>query len=163
MVHRGQVVDEPGGMRLEFLSTAADTAGELHAMRAWHPPHSRYPPPHFHPGQDEHFTVEEGVLEFRIDGRPRRVGAGQSIDIPRGAVHQVRNPGSAGAVVRWETRPALRTGEFFEAVADAKVRGGLGLLVVVHEYGDVYRLGMRPRLIVRGMLAVLAAVGRRRS
>jgi hypothetical protein len=45
------------------------------------------------------------------------------------------------AIVTWQTRPALRTGEFHCAVAQARESGDLSrLLAVVEEYADVLLL-----------------------
>jgi len=59
-------------------------------------PNASAPPKHFHPEQDEAFEVLEGVVRARIDGVERSFTAGESFAVPRGAVHQLWNPG-AGA------------------------------------------------------------------
>jgi quercetin dioxygenase-like cupin family protein len=52
---------------------------------------------HSHPGEEVAYVVT-GVLEYRLDGRPpATVRAGQSLFIPAGAVHEVRNIGSGNA------------------------------------------------------------------
>jgi hypothetical protein len=57
----------------------------------------------------------------------------------------VHNPGDVPAVVTWQTRPALRTGEFHCAVAAARDSGDLSrLLAVVEEYADVLVLAPHP-------------------
>lgn len=140
MPHRGQVFDN-GTLRLEVLTTAAESDGALHEMRATYAAGSPLPPAHLHPHQDETFTVLEGELEFLIDGEETVVGAGEEIGVPRGSVHQVRNAGAVPAVALWQTRPALRTGAFFEAITpvlDAEDYGRLPPLL--EEYSDVYRL-----------------------
>jgi mannose-6-phosphate isomerase-like protein (cupin superfamily) len=140
----GTVIDD-GSLRLEFLITGATSGGELHEMRATYMPDSPLAVAHVHPAQDEHFEVLEGELLFVVDGNERRVSAGETIDIPRGSVHQVRNPGDGPAVTIWQTRPALRTGEFLEAAAAARADGDLDtLLEVVAAYGDVFVLADQP-------------------
>jgi mannose-6-phosphate isomerase-like protein (cupin superfamily) len=141
----GTVIDD-GSLRLEFLVTAATSDGALHEMRATYGPESPLAVAHLHPAQDERFEVLEGELLFVVDGHERRVGAGETIDVGRGSVHQVRNPGSVPAVAIWQTRPALRTGEFLEAAAAARQRGDLdALLGVVAAYADVFVLADQPR------------------
>ena len=136
---------DSGTVRLEFLITAADSDGALHQMRATYAPGSPKPPAHLHPAQDERFEVHEGALEFLVDGVVQRVAAGQALDVPRGAVHQVHNPGDVPAVVAWSTRPALRTGEFLCAVHEARESGDLTrLLAVVEEHADVFVLAPQP-------------------
>jgi mannose-6-phosphate isomerase-like protein (cupin superfamily) len=160
MVHRGQVIADES-LRVEFTATAADTDGALHEMRATYAPGSPFPPAHFHPGQEERFVVEEGELLFDIDGVQRVVAAGQQTTVPRGAVHRVRNPAAVPAVACWQTRPALRTGEFLEQVAAARASGGLlDLAAVVDVFGDVYQLAVRPRPVGAAAVGLLARIAR---
>jgi quercetin dioxygenase-like cupin family protein len=130
------------------------------------------PPKHFHPAQDEHFEVLEGALRVRVDDDERELRAGASIDIPRGAVHQMWNPGDAPARVSWRTSPAGRTEAWFRAI-DALYRerrvgrngmpGPLAFGVILTEYRDVFRLAVRPEAPVRAALAVLGGIGRLRG
>ena len=63
--------------------------------------------------------------------------------VPSGTVHQLHNVSDAPATVLWSTRPALRTGEFFLAMHEA--RGDLDRLVaVIAEYDDVFCLAEHP-------------------
>ena len=144
MAHAGQVLDN-GITRMEFVVTAAESDGALHEMRVTYQPQSPFPASHVHPAQEEHFEVVEGEMRFVVDGQERTVTAGQAIDVPRGAPHQARNPGTAPAVVIWQTRPALRTGEFFEALHAARDdRTGQALGAVFTEYTDVFALAQQP-------------------
>jgi mannose-6-phosphate isomerase-like protein (cupin superfamily) len=132
---------DSGTVRLEFTTTTP----ELHEMRATYAPGSPLPPAHLHPAQSERFAVHDGELLFLVDGVESRVGAGEVLEVPPGAVHQVRNPGDVPAVVTWQTRPALRTGEFHCAIAAARDSGDVArLLAVVEEYSDVFVLAPQP-------------------
>jgi quercetin dioxygenase-like cupin family protein len=91
---RSHPVLDSGSVRLEFTVTAADSGGELHEMRATYAPGSPLPPAHLHPTQTERFQVHEGALEFVVDGLASTVGAGEVLEVPPGAVHQVHNPGT---------------------------------------------------------------------
>jgi quercetin dioxygenase-like cupin family protein len=54
-------------------------------------------PRHSHPGEEIAYVVE-GVLEYRLDGRPPViVKAGETLFIPSGAIHAVTNVGSGNA------------------------------------------------------------------
>jgi mannose-6-phosphate isomerase-like protein (cupin superfamily) len=103
---------ENGGVLMKFVQTGSETGGAVHVQEARYPAHSRPPPYHRHPSQDEHFSIVEGMLAFRVDGVDRTVRAGEQIDVPKGSVHRANNPGDMPALVIWETRPALRTAEF---------------------------------------------------
>jgi quercetin dioxygenase-like cupin family protein len=136
---------DSGAVRMEFTTTAAESDGALHEMRVTYAPGSPQPPAHLHPSQAERFEVHEGSLAFLVDGAPRTVCAGETIDVPPGAVHQVQNTGEVLAVATWQTRPALRTGEFHCAVAAARESGDVqALLAVVQEYDDVFVMAAQP-------------------
>jgi mannose-6-phosphate isomerase-like protein (cupin superfamily) len=49
------------------------------------------PPFHKHPNATETFAVEEGELELNVDGELHRVGPGESLSIPPGVPHTLRN------------------------------------------------------------------------
>ena len=132
------VLDD-GNLRLEFTTTAEDSQGHLHEMRATYRPDSALPIAHLHPNQSEHFTVLQGEMWCRVDGVETTLRAGDTIDVPAGSVHQMRNPGAVNAVVTWQTRPALRTGEFHRQIAQARRTGDItAVLEVVSEYADVF-------------------------
>ena len=73
--------------------------------------HGSAPPPHLHPGQDERFEVIEGELTAVVDGAERRLGAGDTLEVPRGAVHKMWNSGGgdhAGALAHLPRGPDAR-------------------------------------------------------
>lgn len=122
--------------------------------------HAVREPKHFHPGQDERFEVTAGTLRARVDGREHTLTTGQTLEIPRGAVHQMWNDGSEPAHALWVTSPAGRTAQWFEALASAGKPGPLDYGVLLSEYRDVFRLA-GPQPLVLGAMSVLGAVGRR--
>lgn len=128
------------------------------------------PPKHLHPGQDERFRVLEGVIRARLGDSEHELRAGDELEVPRGSVHQIWNPGEAPARVSWVTTPPGRTVEWFRSVAALAQQGGevrmpspLGFAVLVSEYPDTFRLAVGPDALVRAAIAVLAAVGRLRG
>jgi quercetin dioxygenase-like cupin family protein len=151
--------------------TIRESKPELLEVEASYGPSGSPPPKHFHPGQDEHFEVLAGELTVRLDGSERVLGPGDTIDIPRGSVHQMWNPGAEPARVLWQTRPAGRTEQWFSAI-DALHREGkvgsngmpgpLAFGALLTEYDDVFRLGVGPAPVVRAAVSVLGFVGRRR-
>ncbi len=130
------------------------------------------PPKHFHPSQDEQFAVIVGTLRARVDGEEHELRQGDALEIPRGAVHQVWNPGGAEARASWQTRPAGRTEEWFRAV-DATIRreelggggmpGPLAFGALLSEFDDVFRLALAPQLVMRPLVGVLGRIGRARG
>ncbi len=129
------------------------------------------PPKHFHPAQDEHFEVLAGSIRVKLDGHERVLSQGEQIDIPRGGVHQIWNPGPEPAQVSWRTAPGGRTEQWFRAIdrlhREGRVGGDgmpgpLAFGVLLTEYRDVFRLA-GPDPLLRPALAALGLIGRARG
>ena len=103
--------------------TIRSATPEALEVEAEYGPNGSPPPKHLHPAQDERFRVLEGALRVRVDGVERELGSGEEIEIPRGAVHQMWNPGSAPARVILETRPAGRTEQWFQELGGLQASG----------------------------------------
>jgi quercetin dioxygenase-like cupin family protein len=135
-------------------------------------PKGKPPPAHYHPEQDEHFEVIEGALRAKVDGEERLLEAGDTLDIPRGTPHQIWNDGEEAARVKWETRPAGRTADWFRSI-DALYSDGtvdkddraspLAFGVLLKEYDDVFRLKAGPEPVSKPIVALLAFLGRLRG
>jgi hypothetical protein len=98
--------------------------------------------------------------------------AGDTLDIPRGTVHSMWNPGDEPVRATWETTPGGRTLDWFRTidalhregrVAKNGMPGPLAFAVLLNEYDDVFRLAAVPRPVIRPALAALAVVGRLRG
>jgi mannose-6-phosphate isomerase-like protein (cupin superfamily) len=149
--------------RVWYLQTAESSDGAVHEQRVEYLPGSPFPPTHYHPAQDEYFEVEAGRMLFVIAGEERVVDAGGTLHIPRGTPHRARN-GSADepAVVRWETRPALRTTTFFTTAA--RLGDEMRLLdaaLLAHEFRDVFRPTGVNRMLVPMVGSLARLLGRR--
>lgn len=126
-------------------------------------------PAHYHPAQDEHFDILDGVLLVDLAGTRRDVHAGETLDIPRGTPHRMWNPHTRPARARWETRPAGRTEAWFTALADLQGTGHvddngtpkvLPLAALAHAYRDTFRLAAGPKPATRLAVAALAGAAR---
>jgi len=160
------IVLDRGDVLIKFLETTAETNGELHAQEARYVANSKYPPYHCHPQQDERFQIIEGGLEFTLDGEQRTVRAGDEVKIARGVYHKARNPFDQPAIVRWETRPAMRSGEMYRDLYTAAAKhGGKPPLheaaAILREYRHEFRLAKPPALIQTIVFSCLAPFGRR--
>lgn len=138
-------------------------------LEAAYAPGGRPPPPHYHPNQDEHFEIHEGVLRVEVAGVPRDIRAGETLDVPRGTSHRMWNPHAEPVRARWETRPAGRTERWFASLAalqgtdhvDAVGRPKpLPFAALAHEYRDTFRLAARPDAAARIAVAALAGIAR---
>jgi quercetin dioxygenase-like cupin family protein len=160
----GLVLDS-GDVLIKFVETTAETDGALHAQEARYVPRSRLPPYHCHPNQDERFQLIEGGLEFTVGGEQRIVKAGDELAIPRGVFHQARNPFDEPAIVRWETRPAMRSAELYRDLyqAAARHKGKPPLheaAAILREYRHEFRLAKPPAFVQTIVFSCLAPFGR---
>jgi quercetin dioxygenase-like cupin family protein len=142
----------------------------LEVEGAW-APHGAPPPRHLHPAQDERFEVLAGRLLVRVEGEEHELGPGEVLEIPRGAVHQMWNPGDEPARALWRTSPAGRTAAWFGdlsaliesgRVGRDGMPGPLAFGAYLSEYSDVIRLA-GPRPLIAPALALLGAAGRLRG
>jgi mannose-6-phosphate isomerase-like protein (cupin superfamily) len=170
MARTGEVIENRAArMRLRFLRTGADTNGELLEMEATYEPGSVEPLEHFHPRQDERFEIVSGAMGVRIGGEERTLTADEVLEIPRGTVHAMWNQGETEAQVIWQTRPALRTEDFFVAAGRLAQRGKLTpkgasnpLLgaALMHEFRDEFRPTSPPPPVQAIAFPLLAALAR---
>jgi quercetin dioxygenase-like cupin family protein len=151
----------------ESVRVVRREADALEVEGTWGPGGSP-PPKHFHPEQDERFEVHEGVLSARVDGEERQLGAGDVLEIPRGAVHQMWNAGDVPVRATWITSPALRTADWFAAIDALRGSGRVGANgmpgplafgAYLTEYRDVFRLA-GPQPLLRPLLAGMGVLGR---
>ena len=156
------MIDNGQGFRLLLVKTAADTGGELLEMEASYSG-GDLPPSHFHPKQDERFTVLEGTMRTVIGGAERTYAAGETFDVPAGTPHQMA--ATEPSKVRWEVRPALRTEEFFAQIHEARAGGKLHALLrtsaVLAEFRDEFRPVRPPEPLQGALIHALAPFGRR--
>lgn len=82
------------GNRLEVHLRGEDTGGTL-CLVVDHPEPGFQLLEHRHANEDETIHVVEGTYEFVLEGRRRRLGPGDTVHIPRGSAHGIRNDGDA--------------------------------------------------------------------
>jgi quercetin dioxygenase-like cupin family protein len=154
----------------ESVRITSHTSDALEVEGTWGP-HGSPPPKHFHPDQYERFEVLSGTLFARVGGQEHELSAGDVLEVPRGAVHQMWNPGDEPVRAIWRTSPAGRTADWFadlSALRDSgRVRrngmpGPLAFGAYLTEYRDVIRLA-GPQPLVLGALRLLGTLGRLRG
>jgi quercetin dioxygenase-like cupin family protein len=105
-------------------------------------------PPHLHPSLEEHWTVLEGRVRFKVDGRKVEAGPGDELTAPPGSRHSFKNVGDGEAHMRVEVRPAMELQEFLEEAAELARAGkytrrgvprGPGAALELAEFADRYR------------------------
>jgi quercetin dioxygenase-like cupin family protein len=86
-----------GPLELRFLQSKEETNGSLDLFEMTVPPEGQMPVPHYHRDWDETVYGLEGIVTFTVDGKGRDIGPGETLFIPRGAVHGFDNRSGASA------------------------------------------------------------------
>ena len=166
MAYKGKVIRNiKTGQEIKFLQTSTDTDGNLLEMESVYNSTSIEPPPHYHPRQEELFTVLEGEINVRLNGVVKVLKAGDAFHISANAVHSMWNATSNRTVVNWKVFPALSTEYFLETVmgltADKKTDSSgrpslLQVALLANKYAPVYRLP-KPSFAVQKIAFALLA------
>ena len=148
----------PIGMWWEITRSTADTHGALFEAVNVIAPDFAGPPLHIHPTAEESYSVLSGTLDVCVDRTWRRLNAGQSVTVPAGTPHTLRN--TSGGEVRLLNvhSPALDFEHFFRRLHALVNDHGVGLppkdfaslvlismLFVAHQARDCLRRPARLR------------------
>jgi gentisate 1,2-dioxygenase len=132
-------------------------------------PGGRVPSTHAHPIQEERFTIVEGEMKFRVGRRRMTVGAGQTVVVPPGTVHDFANPGPDPVRALVETRPPLDMVALLEtAAAMAKQQRSrsrllpnpLHLALFMRDFHREVKAPYLPTALVRLVTGFVAALAR---
>ena len=80
------------GDELEIHLTGADTGGSL-CLVVDHPSPGFRLLAHRHLSEDETIHIVEGTFELLLDGATSTLGPGDTVHVPRGTAHGIRNAG----------------------------------------------------------------------
>lgn len=86
-----------GQLELTFLVDETTPPGGVVMFEMLTPPRARVPVPHYHEAVDEVVYGLAGVLKSTVNGTVHRIGPGDVLAIPRGAVHYHANNGDEDA------------------------------------------------------------------
>jgi mannose-6-phosphate isomerase-like protein (cupin superfamily) len=126
------------------------------------------PPRHFHPVQEESWTVLEGELSVLVEKGWRSIAAGESLTVPPGTVHTLRNRSNDTVRFRDMHVPALDFREYIEALdllaASGRLTSAMTPRTLIH--GAMVLTAHRPMQmsasrVQRAVETLLAIVGRR--
>src|SRR3954465_6376929 len=81
-----------GPLAIRFLVEGEQSGGSVSIFEFDVPAGTSLPAAHSHDGYEETIYGLEGVLTWTVEGNPTDVGPGETLCIPRGAVHQFDNP-----------------------------------------------------------------------
>ena len=105
------------GILMRFHAFPAEVQNKYCLVEAVVPPGLGAPPNH-HAGETESFYVLDGEIEFHIDGRSLRAGAGRHVPIPDGAVHAFAAVGERPARVLILNAPGAMHERFFTELGE---------------------------------------------
>ncbi|MHB8730657.1 MAG: cupin domain-containing protein [bacterium] len=107
-----------GPLGIRYLVTGADSNGSVEMFEVTVPGGEKLrAPAHSHDGYEETVYGLAGVLTFTVDGRRNDVAVGQSLCIPRGAVHRFDNYGDEEARILSVISPGVLGPEYFREAA----------------------------------------------
>jgi quercetin dioxygenase-like cupin family protein len=107
-----------GQLAIRFLVEGEETGGALAVFEFDVPAGAKVPIPHSHDGYEETIYGLAGVLTWTVDGTRTEVGPGETLVIPRGAVHHFDNAGEADASALGIVTPGILGPDYFRDVAD---------------------------------------------
>lgn len=104
------------GDEVTVLLSGEQTGGAFTMAQLVTPPGGG-PPPHYHNNEDEWFFVQEGRVEFFIEGVWKEVPPGTAAFLPRGVKHTFKNVGNTPLRMLVHAAPAGFE-VFFERIAE---------------------------------------------
>ncbi|MEP6677387.1 MAG: cupin domain-containing protein [Ferruginibacter sp.] len=102
-----------GGIDVYFLSESPD----LNTFKCIVRPEARTPVPHYHEKFDETVMGLVGTTTILLDDKVIQIRPGDSVIIPRGAVHQIANKTKQTIEFLCEIRPGIFGYEYFRDIA----------------------------------------------
>ncbi len=169
MAQTGTTITNRAGEQILFRQTAHDTNGALLEVEVQYRANAAPPPAHYHPLQEEHFSVLAGAIQTTIGGQTRTYLPGEEFVVPPGVAHAMHNTSAEPGRVLWQIRPALQTEALFEMLwglaSDGKTNHNgvptlLQLAVLLHTYNREFRLCKPPYALQKIIWTLLAAIGR---
>ena len=170
MAHTGMKITNPvSGETITFVTTAAESDGELLAFDLELTPDGKVPGLHVHPEQTECFRVVEGTMRFKLGRKTIVASAGDIVTVPAGKAHKFANGGDGVARARVEVRPALQMAELLETAVrlaeDGRtLKSGMPRPLALAQFTREFRREVRgpfpPAWVQQATMAPLAAIAR---
>jgi mannose-6-phosphate isomerase-like protein (cupin superfamily) len=112
----GDTLTMPDGTSFCIIKSAAESDGTRIEFEITMAPSAQGPPKHFHPQQHESWKVLAGELSVFVEDGWRTLRAGESLSIPPGTVHTLRNRSSGDVRFRDVHEPARDFQDYIEAL-----------------------------------------------
>ena len=105
---------ETQGLAVRFMVTGENSNGSVAAFELIVPAGQQLPAPaHSHDHYEETVYGVAGIITFTVDGKAIDIHPGETLCIPRGAVHRFENSGSADAKALCMISPAAIGPDYF--------------------------------------------------
>ncbi|MBC6463230.1 cupin domain-containing protein [Actinomadura sp. HBU206391] len=150
----------PGGDLATIRHTARDTDGALFEFEAVLAPGRSGPPAHLHVGQEESFTVVEGLLRVRSGWNWSEFGAGETVTVPSGTVHTFANRSDKPVRMVVRMTPALAFEQMLRIQGESRVPPILRIASLNHGPDTSFFLSGLPLPVQRRMWNALARIAR---
>src|SRR5436189_3381894 len=121
---RGEI--RVGEMAIQFLVEGDESAGSVAVFEFDVPAGAKVAAAHSHDGYEETIYGLEGILTWTIEGTAREVGPGETLVIPRGAVHHFDNGRDVDAKALAIVTPGILGPDYFREVAAVFADSGGG-------------------------------------
>jgi quercetin dioxygenase-like cupin family protein len=108
---------EVGPMAIRFLIEGEQSGGSVAVFEFDVPAGTVLPAAHSHDGYEETIYGLEGVMTWTVDGNATEIAPGDTLCIPRGAVHQFDNPHDTDAKTLAIVTPGILGPDYFREVA----------------------------------------------
>ena len=165
MAIKGKIIqNKKTGQQIRFIQTSNDTNGLLLEMEATYDGNSKEPPQHYHPNQEEYFTIISGEMTVRMNGQTAVLKHGDTLFVPKNKSHSMWNNSATTAVVNWKVLPALDTEYFFETATglsndgktnDQGVPNFFRSVLFAQKFSGVFRLAHPPYWIQKTLFTFL--------
>lgn len=155
-----RVLHLPGGVTVNVLQGTRETGGELFEIELELVPGARGTPAHIHLGQEESFTVVDGLLSVRSGAAWQSLGAGEAVTVPSGTVHAFRNRTDRPVRAITQMTPALVFEHLLRIQAGSKVPPALRIAAINHGPDASFFLAGMPLGVQRRMWDVLALIAK---
>lgn len=165
MAYKNKTISNPKtGQTITFLQSAKDTDGSFIEMKSSFAPGSIEPPAHYHPYQEENFTVLRGELTVRCNGKVRVWKTGETFLISKNTSHSMWNNSNSDTIVHWRVSPAMNTENFFEILMglagegmtnDRGMPNLLQVALIANKYNKIFRLSRPPYIAQKILFSIL--------
>lgn len=159
MAFKGKIISNRFNKQtIEFVTTSKDSRGKLLEMISTWEPNSVKPIGHYHPNQDEYFTVTEGKLNILLNGKEIILSKGESLQISRNTTHSMWNNSNEKVTASWKVYPALDTEYLMETSAGLGKPGILHSVLLLTRYSREFRLTKPAWLLQKIIFTLLTPI-----